>query len=123
LERGDKKTSLDFYSVKEILGPNLIKLNTGIVIRLIGVKPREEFFEQAIDFLRKKIGKGKILLKFDEKKYDSENNLLAYVYMKNKTFINAHLIKNGYAEIDLEFPFKYQLKFEKLIEELKLHAN
>jgi len=113
----------DFYSVKEILAPNLIKLNTGIVIRLIGVKPREESFNQAIEFLKKKIGKGKIFLKFDEQKYDNENNLLAYVYMKNKTFINAHLIKNGYAEIDLEFPFKYQSKFEKLIEELKLHEN
>jgi len=113
----------DFYAVKEILAPNLIKLNTGIVIRLIGVKPREEFFNQAIEFLKKKIGEGKIFLKLDEQKYDNENNLLAYVYMKNKTFINAHLIKNGYAEIDLEFPFKYQSKFEKLIEELKLHEN
>ncbi len=113
----------DFYSVKEILSPNLIKLTNGLTIRLLGVKPKKESFRQAMEFLKLKIGNGRILLKFDVQKYDNENRLLAYVYMKNKTFINAHLIKKGYAEIDSEFPFKYRSKFEKLLGELSFHEN
>ena len=32
-------------------------------------------------------------MRFDETKYDKQNNLLCYLYLENKTFINAHLIK------------------------------
>ncbi len=119
MEDNDKSQKEEFYSVKEILAPNLIKLNTEKVIKLIGIEPKKESYDQAMEFLKKKIGKGKIFLKFDDLKYDKENNLLAYVYMKNKTFINAHLIKNGYAKINSEFPFKYKSKFEKLLKESK----
>ena len=56
-----------------------------------------------------------LYLKFDEQKYDKENHLLAYVYMKNKTFINAHLIKYGFAVIDTEYQFSYIDKFSKLL--------
>lgn len=113
----------NFFSVKEIIAPNLLKLNNGLIVRLIGVKPKNELLNQAIMFLNTKIGRGTVYLKFDSQKYDNENNLLAYVYMKNKTFINAHLIKKGYAELDLEFPFKYKSKFEKLQKELALNEN
>jgi len=45
-------------------------------------------------------------LKFDEIKHDKQNNLMAYVYLKNKTFLNAHLLKNGLAEVDLSYQYK-----------------
>lgn len=50
-------------------------------------------------------------MKFDNQKYDDQNNLLCYLYLKNKTFLNAHLIKEGYAEPDLALDFKYKSKF------------
>ena len=42
---------------------------------------------------------------------DSENNLLAYVYLKNKTFLNAHLLKKGLADVDLSVEFGLKNKF------------
>ena len=105
------------FTVKEIISPNLIKLNTGILIRLIGIKPIQGKEKSAVNFLKLKIEKRKIFLKFDEQKYDSQNHLLAYVYMKNKTFINAHLLKMGLAEIDDAIPFRLHQKFKKLISE------
>ena len=72
---------------------------------------------EAIDFLENKIGKGRVFLKFDSEKYDSKNHLLAYLYMKNKTFINAHLLKQGFADIDMEIPFKYIKKFQGVVKE------
>lgn len=113
----------EYYTVKEILSPNLIKLNTGLIIRLIGVKPRQETLSAAKDFLQKKLLPGQVFLKFDRDKYDRENHLLAYVYMKNKTFINAHLIKHGFAEVDWEFPFKYGSKFQELVNERKVYEK
>jgi len=113
----------EYYSVKEILAPNLIRLNNDLIVRLIGVKPRENYIPQAKQFLERKILKGQIFLKFDRIKYDKENHLLAYVYMKNKTFINAHLIKNGFAEVDLDYPFKYQIKFRELLQEQGIYEK
>ena len=55
----------------------------------------------------------KIFLKFDEIKHDNENNLMAYVYLKNKTFLNAHLIKNGLADIELSYQYKTRDRFLK----------
>jgi site-specific DNA-methyltransferase (adenine-specific) len=50
-------------------------------------------------------------LKFDKKKYDEKNNLLCYLYLRNKTFLNAHLIKNGLVDVDTFFGYKYKTKF------------
>ncbi len=36
---------------------------------------------------------------------------MCYLYLKNKTFLNAHLIKEGLAEPDKEADFKYKNKF------------
>jgi site-specific DNA-methyltransferase (adenine-specific) len=55
-----------------------------------------------------------VFLKFDETKHDIQNNLMAYVYLKNKTFLNAHLLKNGLAKVDRKANFKNKLKFIEL---------
>ncbi len=105
----------NYYIVKEIISPNLIKLSNDLTIRLIGVKPNDKKIKEAINFLNNKILKRQIYLKYGEIKYDDNNQLLAYVYMKNKTFINAHLLKHGFVELDSEIPFKYSNKFKNLI--------
>jgi DNA modification methylase len=68
-------------------------------------------YGSAREFIEKKVNSQKVFLKFDEVKYDNENNLLCYLYLKNKTFMNAHLIKNGYAFADREANYKYKSKF------------
>jgi len=103
-----------YYTVKEIISPELIKLSNGLIVKLIGVKAIPEMQEDAIDFLKKKILKRQIFLKYDEKKYDKNNILLAYVYLKNKTFINAHLIKHGFAKVDRAINFDLKNKFLKM---------
>jgi len=107
------------YTVKEILAPHLIKLNTGVTIRLLGIKPLVEKELQAIDFLEKKIKGRRIYLKFDSQKYDDAERLLAYVYLKNKTFVNAHLLKSGLAEVDLQIPFSHKTRFLKYFKETR----
>jgi len=53
-------------------------------------------------------------MKFDHQKYDDGNNLICYLYLSNKTFINAHIIKEGLATVDVSSNFKYRDKFQKI---------
>ncbi|RMF62540.1 MAG: site-specific DNA-methyltransferase [Calditrichaeota bacterium] len=105
----------EYHTVKEIVDGNLIKLSNGLLVRLTGVKVPLALRHRAKTYLEKKILKRPVYLRFDEKKYDEENRLLGYVYMKNKTFVNAHLIKEGLAEVDTEFEFRHKSKFQDLV--------
>ncbi|SLM28591.1 Modification methylase MjaI [Desulfamplus magnetovallimortis] len=101
----------EYYSVKEIISPELIKLNNDLLIRLIGIKEKKQENGKAIEFLKLKTKGQKVFLKYDEIKHDENNNLMVYLYLKNKTFLNAHLIKNGLVEVDLSFNYKNKQKF------------
>lgn len=101
----------EYYTVKEIISPELVKLNNDIVVRLIGVKENKTSNGSAKQYLYDKTKGQKVFMKFDDKKYDDQNNLMCYLYLKNKTFLNAHLIKEGFAVPDTSFDFKYKNKF------------
>jgi len=105
----------DYYTVKEIISPELVKLNNNLIVRLIGVKEKKAANDSAKQFLHNKTKGQKVIMKFDNQKYDEHNNLMCYLYLKNKTFLNAHLIKEGLAEPDTRIDFKYKEKFISLL--------
>lgn len=109
----DSKPREEFYTVKEIINSEILKLDNDIKIRLIGIceKPNNE---KALFFLNESIKGRKVFLKYDTSKYDKENNLLCYLYLQNKTFINAHLIKKGLANVDEINEYNLKVKFLKL---------
>ncbi|BCB95268.1 methyltransferase [Dissulfurispira thermophila] len=100
-----------YYSVKEIISPEIIVLNSDLKIRLIGVKENQKINGKAIQFLKQKLKGQKVFIRFDTTKYDDRGNLLCYLYLKNKTFINAHLIKNRLTDVDFSMDFRYKDKF------------
>jgi len=102
------------YSVKKIISPDVVVLNTGIKIKLIGIKAKKEKTKEAINFLISKLKGQKVFLKFDTIKHSKDGDLLSYLYLRNKTFINAHLIKNGLADVDINMDFRYKNKFINL---------
>jgi len=101
----------EYYSVTDIISTEILVLNNGLKIRLLGIKEKETQNGNAREFLKKKVGNQKVFIKFDEIKYDSDKNLLCYLYLKNKTFMNAHLIKSGFAIADRNINYKYKSKF------------
>lgn len=103
-----------YYTVKELISPENLILNNGLKIRLIGVKEIPEKRNDAIQFLKEKTKGQKVFMKFDAIKYDEKNNLLCYLYLWNKTFLNIHLIKNGLVDADTSFNYKYKPKFIKI---------
>lgn len=104
----------EYFSIKEVISPELIRLNNDLIIRLIGIKQNPAINGKASEYLINKLKGKKVFLKYDEIKHDSENHLMAYLYLENKTFINAHLLKEGMANVDDTIEYKYKNKFIKL---------
>lgn len=104
----------EFFTVKEVVSPEVLKLNNGLTVRLLGVKQDLVKNGEASEYLVKKTQGQKVFMKYDRQKYDNENRLLCYLYLKNKTFVNAHLIKEGLALVDTAMDFKYKEKFLEL---------
>ena len=115
LDKDSSTTREEFYTVKEIISPEKLRLSNDLMIKLIGIKEDPVINGKATDFLNDKLKGKKVFLRYDNIKYDSENNLLCYLYLENKTFINAHLIKNGLVQVDSQIEFKYKDKFLNLI--------
>ena len=108
-----KEKREDLFSVKEVISPNKILLNNGMEIKLLGIKEKDNFTLQAINYLKEKFNKRKIFLKYDLQKYDKNNNLMCYVYLDNKTFINNHLIRTGFVDVETNFDYSCKSKFIK----------
>ena len=106
--------AINTYSVKEIISPEKLLLNNDLLVKLIGVKVNKDKINDAIKFLQAKLKNQRVFMRFDSLKYDQENNLLCYLYLKNKTFINAHLIKNQLVDVDNGSDYKYKIKFLNL---------
>ena len=101
----------DLFSVKRVISPEKIELSNGLIVCLLGVKTNPMYQSEAISFLQEKFQKRKVFLKFDSVKYDINNNLICYVYLDNKTFVNNHLIRTGYVDVDTTFDYTCQKKF------------
>ncbi|MCM8811363.1 MAG: site-specific DNA-methyltransferase [Candidatus Omnitrophica bacterium] len=102
------------YKIVEIIDEETIKTNTGLCVKFLGIKvdKKKETFEYLQNYI---LGK-KVFLKFYKNKFE-DDLIKAYVYLKNKIFINAYLIKCGLAKPDFLINHKYREKFIKLWEE------
>ena len=108
----------EFFTVKEILSPEKVMLSNGLTVKLIGIKGEAFAHDKAVGYLTEKIKGKRIFLKYDKLKHDEENLLLCYLYLENKTFVNAHLIKSGLVGIDGSYEYKQKVKFLTLLEKV-----
>ena len=100
-----------YHSIKDIISPEMVVLDNGLKVRLLGVKENKKLNGKATEFLAEKLKGQKVFMRYDNVKHDKANNLFGYVYLKNKTFINAHLIKSGFACADTSMEYRYKYKF------------
>jgi len=106
---------MNYFTVKRVISPEKLELSNGLEVRLLGIKEDKATNGKAVAYLEDNIKGKKVFLKYDEIKYDKENNLLCYLYLENKTFVNAHLLKNQLATVDETNNFKYKDKFLSLV--------
>ena len=97
-----------FQHVERVVDGDTFVLIGGERVRLIGIdtpesvhpeKPVEPFGREASAYLKKLVeGKG-VRLEFDVQDRDRYGRLLAYVYLGDGTFVNAEIVRNGYAAV------------------------
>lgn len=98
-------------------------------VRLIGIdtpetrnrfkKKKGYYGEEAKKYLTNFILNQSVKLEFDLDKYDQYNRVLAYAYLGDK-FINAELVKHGYARIMTIQP---NSKYAELFYDLQINAR
>ncbi len=107
----------EYFTVKEVLSAEKLVISNNLTIRLLGIEQDKERSDEAINFLITKTKNQRVFIRFDSDKYDEQGNLLCYLYLKNKTFINAHLLKNGFARVDNNRQFRFRQKFNTYMEQ------
>lgn len=101
----------EYLSVQEIVSPEIVRLNNDVELKLLGIKVIPGKEQVAINFLSQKTAHQKVFIKYDQVKYSVDGHLLGYLYLENKTFINAHLIKHGFAYVDDTVDFRHKTRF------------
>jgi micrococcal nuclease len=131
----------DIYVTRAVDGDTL-KLENGERVRLIGIDTPEmhesdklyrdaqrthqdiqtikALGKRAYDFTRSLVEDKRVSLEFDVERHDKYGRLLAYVYLKDGTFVNAEIVKQGYASL-MTYPpnLKYADLFLKLYQEAR----
>lgn len=117
---GESKGYSDVLVERAVDGDTL-KLSTGERVRLIGIDTPEMHESQkltrdsqrsgtdaqaikalgrrAYQFTKNLVEGKRVSLEFDVEKYDKYKRLLAYAYLKDGTFVNAEIVKQGYASL------------------------
>jgi micrococcal nuclease len=116
--------------VDKIRRADLIELESGEKIRLIGLKapeaprlkeksdrdghgfvveekatPQTPLREQAYDFVKTLLEGKHIRLEFDVEKNDPDHHTFAYVFLlKDNVFANAEILRQGYADLQIQTP-------------------
>jgi site-specific DNA-methyltransferase (adenine-specific) len=111
---GDGGDERELHSVRAVVSPEVVELAGGDQVRLLGIRENPSRLAEAKAFLRDKFRGRRVFLKYDEVTRDPENRRLAYVYLDNKTFVNARLLKGGFAFVDETIPFRLRDKFRSL---------
>lgn len=129
--------------VKRAVDGDTLELEDGTRVRLIGIDTPEmhesrklyrdakraqedtatiqKLGRQAYEFTKKLVEGKRVSLEFDVERQDRYGRLLAYVYLKDDgTFVNAEIIKQGYASL-LTIPpdVKYTDLFQELYREAR----
>jgi DNA modification methylase len=102
-----------FLKVRRIISPEVMILDDGLRVRLLGVKEIPEKNREAMEYLREKTRGQRLFMTLDKEKYDENKNLFCYLYLQNKTFLNAHLIKSGLADVDTSMAYRHRSRFLK----------
>lgn len=126
---GSVSLSQETHKVKRVIDGDTIELENGEKVRLIGIdtpetvhpsKDVEYYGKEASDFTKRMLEGKQVEIEFDIQKRDKYGRLLAYVYLEDGTFINAELLKQGYATISTYPPnVKYVEEFTRLQQEAR----
>lgn len=125
-QAGDKS----LYQVEEVIDGDTFRIPGGEKVRLIGIDAPEtphsykqrnfHYGKEADRYLRKLIEGREVALEFDVEQRDRYGRLLAYAYLADTLFLNAHLVREGYARAAT---FPPNVKYSDLFRSLEQEAR
>ena len=123
------KQEKEKLAVSHIVTGDIVNLSNGKTARLLCIdapdithrgKQPEPFANKAIAYMRKEFEDKQITLGFDSQQDDGIGRLLAYIYREGDgLFLNAELLKMGFAKVDTRFPCQYLKEFQAFEDEAK----
>ncbi len=117
----NKKLNLksdNLYRAVEILHGNIVKLNSGLKVTLLGTKNISDQYINAKNYLERYVKGKQVSLEFDPLFETKDDSVQGYLFLKNKIFVNREIVRLGFAEIP-NYDFKYKGRFERVMPEIK----
>ena len=140
----DKAVNYDYSNIKctRVVDGDTIVLENDERVRLTGIDTPETYKskklykdaertgqdietiramgKKATEFVKKLVGGKQVRLEFDVQERDRYGRLLAYIYLLDGTFVNAEIVKQGYASLMTIPPnVKYAELFQKLYQDAR----
>lgn len=88
---GVERAEPELNKVVGVEGPDSLRLDDGSIVNLLGIGIVDE--DRAMEYLREMVVGKRVMVK-----EDSMNDSGAYVYLKNRIFVNQYMIESGMAE-------------------------
>ena len=112
----------EYHRVKEIRDIRTLVLDNGEVICLVGIVPNSKSSKEGLARLHALVNSRQVYYREDaqeasEDKSSKEREV--YLYLKNKTFVNARLVREGLADADRSKEYRHRSRFERYSGELE----
>ncbi len=101
----------ELLTVKKVVSPELVLLSNGATVRLLGIRTAASTLHEAVELIKDLTAKQKVFLRFDGTRHDEEGHPLCYLYLKNRTFVNARLVKRRLVDVDVERDYRHKARF------------
>ena len=110
----------EWRTVVRVVDGDTLLLDGDERVRLIGIdtpetvdprRPVQYFGKEAAAFTRRMAEGKRVRLDYDQERTDRYGRTLAYVFLEDGTFLNAEIIRQGYAHAYTRFPFQYSDQF------------
>lgn len=109
-----------YYNVVRVVDGDTVVLESVGTVRLIGIdtpetvdprKPVEHFGREASEHLRQMLAGQSVRLEFDQTRRDRYGRTLAYLHLRDGSFVNREMVLQGYAFAYVKYPFRYMEDF------------
>lgn len=110
LMKFNKKENI--YKVLSIENNDTLIMDNGLKVRLLGISHNPEKSDELNKYLNEFVLKKDVIIRYDRKHHiESSDKVHAYVYLKNKIFINMYIIKSGLSNVDTKTEYDMKSKF------------
>ncbi len=108
--------------VTRVIDGDTIVIENGNHVRYIGINAPEHgqlYYREAMKFNEKLVNGKRVLLETDISDKDKYGRLLRYIYIRG-TFVNAEMVRNGYARANAYPP---DIKHQNYLELMEIEAK